>query len=254
MGGGRPRGMGTGRLPAAALAALVAFGTAGAMGAEPSRADIQWAQTVLKEQGFDAGPARGEMNERTRTALGGFQKRNGLPVTGRLDAATTARLIEARDTAPTMGNLAAPKPDGAGTAASRPAAPPAKPLAAPPVRGEAAEPLPDAAPRMAVAAEGGDGAQAAGFDPASLMVPAWVRGALYAAAGLMVLALTVAWWLSGRRPRRTAWESARESARESGGTGYAAMGERVAPTLGPPLGPGGHHAELRAPSRGGYGR
>lgn len=76
--------------------------------AQPATADIQWAQTILKEKGFDiGGRANGQMTAQTRAALSAYQKSVGLPATGQLDAATTARMMGDREkkAAPTMGSL-----------------------------------------------------------------------------------------------------------------------------------------------------
>lgn len=268
-------------LPAVVLAAGISMGLAAGGASAASKADIQWAQTVLKERGFDPGPARGELNDRTRAALSAFQKKSGIPVTGRLDDATVQRLMQGREVSPTMGNLAAPKPDGQGSGSgSGPAArggsgggsgggAPAKPRAAPTtaVRSsgpavenllesvrrtdgggsapEAAsgEPSPGAAPRAAISAEGGaagagtavGGREAGGFDLSRLTAPVWVRGLIWAVAAAVVLAVGLAWWLSGRRPRRGHGRPAR-------GAGPGPLRDRREPTLGAPA--RGH--ELRA--------
>ncbi|MBP2229464.1 hypothetical protein J2847_002763 [Azospirillum agricola] len=76
--------------------------------AEPAAADIQWAQIFLKEKGFDiGGRANGQMTAQTRAALGAYQKSVGLPATGQLDSATTARIMGEREkkASPTMGSL-----------------------------------------------------------------------------------------------------------------------------------------------------
>lgn len=232
---------------AVAVTGMLALAGPGAEAADPSKADIQWAQTVLKAEGFDPGPARGEMNDRTRAALGAFQKKNGLPASGRLDAATTAKLLAIRESAskPTMGNLAAPKPAGSGgtssgQGAAAPSGPP-KVQAAPTISvqaaGEAEESFVEsvgAAPRAAVTTD--DGRLAGGASPAaaaeegwslgSLAAPRWVHSALYAGMAVLALLAGLAWWRAGRpkaqRPGRRAehWD----------GIGR----DRVAPTLGPP--------------------
>lgn len=184
-------------LPALVLAAGLSMGLGVALGPEAafaaSKADIQWAQTVLKERGFDPGPARGELNDRTRSALSAFQKKSGIPVTGRLDDATVQRLMQGRETSSTMGNLAAPRSSGSGassTSAARGGGEPAKPKAAPTTAVQSSgpavdnilesvrrpsgassgptasgEPSPSAAPRAAIASDGGagPGAEVSGF-------------------------------------------------------------------------------------------
>jgi len=80
--------------------------------------DIQWAQTVLKERGFDPGRADGRATDKTKAALRAFQTASGLPDTGTLDAATTARLMSTRKPPASTGTLRAP----AASASSAPAA------------------------------------------------------------------------------------------------------------------------------------
>jgi len=48
---------------------------------------IRQVQERLRATGFDPGPADGTMGPRTREALQRYQAREGLPVTGTLDAA-----------------------------------------------------------------------------------------------------------------------------------------------------------------------
>lgn len=55
-------------------------------------ADVREAQEALEAKGFHPGPIDGVMGPRTSAAVRDFQRRNGLPVTGRLDGATASRL------------------------------------------------------------------------------------------------------------------------------------------------------------------
>jgi peptidoglycan hydrolase-like protein with peptidoglycan-binding domain len=225
---------------AAAVAGMVVLAGPGAEAADPSRADIQWAQTVLKEQGFNPGPARGEMNDRTRAALSAFQKKHGLPASGRLDAATVAKLLAIRESAsqPTMGNLAAPGTSGSGGAptgqgAAAPSAPPrvqAAPTVAVQAAGEAEESFIEsvgAAPRTVVTTDDGRPAGGAlpareeGWSAGGLAVPRWVHTALYAGIAGLVLLAGLVWWRAGRPQAR------RAPRREDAGR------DRIAPTLGP---------------------
>lgn len=98
----------------AALAAVAVVVSALTMGtpaparAEASVADIQWAQTILKEKGFNiGGRAKGQMTPETRSALSAYQKSVGLPATGNLDQATIAKMMGEREkkASPTMGSL-----------------------------------------------------------------------------------------------------------------------------------------------------
>lgn len=54
--------------------------------------DVRRAQIALTTKGYDPGPHDGVIGPRTRDALRRFQAFEGLKVTGRLDAATRARL------------------------------------------------------------------------------------------------------------------------------------------------------------------
>lgn len=93
-----------------ALTVAVPVLAAGALPAraEPGAADIQWAQTILKEKGYSiGGRANGQMTPETRSALSSYQKASGLPVTGQLDKATVAHMMGEREkkASPTMGSL-----------------------------------------------------------------------------------------------------------------------------------------------------
>ncbi|WP_372396219.1 peptidoglycan-binding domain-containing protein [Azospirillum sp. HJ39] len=95
-------------LAAVMMVSVLAMGMSGSARAEPSTADIQWAQTILKEKGYDiGGRAKGQMTPETRNALRTYQKSAGLPVTGNLDQATVSRMMGEREqkAAPTMGSL-----------------------------------------------------------------------------------------------------------------------------------------------------
>lgn len=101
--------------PRVVLALLAALG-AGALfpvaALAQSAADIQWAQTILKEKHYDiGGRPNGQMTPQTRAALSRYQKDHGLPATGNLDQATVGRMMGERAAKPqgTMGNLADPK-------------------------------------------------------------------------------------------------------------------------------------------------
>jgi peptidoglycan hydrolase-like protein with peptidoglycan-binding domain len=50
------------------------------------------AQQALKDKGHDPGTIDGKMGPRTRAAVSGYQKTEGLKVTGRLDDDTRAKL------------------------------------------------------------------------------------------------------------------------------------------------------------------
>lgn len=79
--------------------------------------DVQWAQMILKEKGFDiGGRANGQMTPGTKAALSAYQKSVGLPQTGQLDQVTVNKMMGDRQAkaAPTMGNLAQQRPGGGG--------------------------------------------------------------------------------------------------------------------------------------------
>jgi hypothetical protein len=54
--------------------------------------DVRNAQSSLKAKGFDPGPIDGIHGPRTRVAVQDFQRSEGLPISGQLDAETSARL------------------------------------------------------------------------------------------------------------------------------------------------------------------
>jgi hyperosmotically inducible protein len=57
-----------------------------------SRSDVLATQRVLKEKGFDPGPADGRMGPRTAAALKDYQKAENLQMTGQMDSDTTTKL------------------------------------------------------------------------------------------------------------------------------------------------------------------
>jgi localization factor PodJL len=74
-------------------------------GAEPRPSNVEAvsdrdlvrdAQVALRDAGFDPGEIDGVMGRKTRAALREFQASQGLPQTGRLDAATREELLAAR--------------------------------------------------------------------------------------------------------------------------------------------------------------
>ena len=74
------------------LVALVALGCC--LAAAPVSADenVRAAQARLKEAGFYFGQASGEMDDETSAAISRYQIRNGLQITGQLDAETAKKL------------------------------------------------------------------------------------------------------------------------------------------------------------------
>src|SRR5688500_18012184 len=55
-------------------------------------ADVERMQKALKQQGHDPGPVDGVMGAQTSAALKAYQKKQGLRVSGQLDAETAAKL------------------------------------------------------------------------------------------------------------------------------------------------------------------
>jgi peptidoglycan hydrolase-like protein with peptidoglycan-binding domain len=102
----RVRGLpSTGRPDASTLAALGIGpnGVAAARGSAPpavrartpedlDRATVRAVQQSLARQGFQTGSADGVWGERTRTAIGNFQRARGMPASGELDAYTLSAL------------------------------------------------------------------------------------------------------------------------------------------------------------------
>ena len=76
---------------AVATAVIVALSSAGLAHAD---ADVERAQKALKQSGHDPGPIDGVAGPRTTSALKAYQQTNGLEASGRLDAATRAKLAD----------------------------------------------------------------------------------------------------------------------------------------------------------------
>ncbi|HYG85638.1 MAG TPA: peptidoglycan-binding domain-containing protein [Azospirillum sp.] len=204
-----------------------------AMAQQPSAGDIQWAQTILKEKNYNiGGRANGQMTPETRSALSQYQKANGLPVTGNLDAATVNKMMAERGAKPsnTMGNLAQQKVGGGGPGQEPRQTREVVPRAAqrtgdvdnvgggeatlgPVVRGAPGEmpaaasslspgSAPQAAPRGSVTATTADGkvvpATALSKDEDGFKVPGWLRYVVMAVLAGTVGYLGIGWWRSGR--------------------------------------------------------
>ena len=220
----------------AGLAAGAPFAGPALAQQQPSAADIQWAQTILKERNYDiGGRANGQLTPQTRAALSKYQKDHGLPATGNLDQATVAKMMgeRAAKTPSTMGNLADPK-TGAPAAAPRVVAKEVAPRAAqragdvdnvgggevtlgPVVRGAPSEVpaasgrpsasapapgTPQAAPRASVTATTADGKEvpvtALSKDEDGFSVPGWLRYAVMAVLAGTLGFIGIGWWRSGR--------------------------------------------------------
>lgn len=228
-------------LTAASWAASWSVGSAGAA-SQPSGgasgADVQWAQSILKEKGFDPGPIKGQMNPKTKTALGAYQKSIGLPASGELDPATVAHMMQGRPASSTMGTLGVPDPKrprlSPNAQSPAPMASPAKPVEAsggevggvigsvvrggpglPPPRMTAptapttssgAEPAPQAAPRASVTAGGPAPAMPGVVQQSeesgwSMTAPLWVRWLLMGIVGTVLALAGAIWWRSGQPSR-----------------------------------------------------
>ena len=59
--------------------------------------DIQVAETHLRDFGYNPGPVDGVFTAETQAAVRAYQRRYGLPVTGRLDWATRLELVPGLD-------------------------------------------------------------------------------------------------------------------------------------------------------------
>ena len=212
------------RLVLPVLAALSA-GVPTAMPAlAQSAADLQWAQTILKEKGYNiGGRPNGQMTPQTGAALSAYQKAAGLPVTGKLDQATVGKMLSERQakTTPTVNNLAQQKPGGSGPGQTprqtreivpRAATPAGKVESAGGEEGAGAafssdasqEPAPRAAPRANVTATTPNGEPVPLSEPvgSGSLMPAWMTGAVrYLVFGVLAVTVAVlgfAWWRSGR--------------------------------------------------------
>ena len=247
---------------AVGLALAAATGTVAAKGS----ADLQWAQQVLKDKGFDVGKPNGEMTPKTRAALSSFQRISNLAVTGELDAATTAKLLAGRPDPSGGAQLGLPKP---GHAQPVHDAMPAKPHAAPSARVEAlggpageavigsaggvassgssgGAPAPRAAPSGAVSAATtgvlpGQPAQAVkenGDTQGPLLIEAagWVRTLVIGVIVAVFGGFAFLWWLSGRKP------SHRRPVRGREHHGYE---DRVEPSFASPPQRGGRELRVR---------
>jgi peptidoglycan hydrolase-like protein with peptidoglycan-binding domain len=126
------------------LALLLGLGLAtSAYAADPAPdSTLAEAQRTLLVLGFNAGRTTGLVTPQSTKALEAFQQQQGLPVTGRADAATMAKLRDKRDNNPNqvLGNSKTGAPE------SRRAAPQAEPhpVAAGPAVSVGGNTLPDA--------------------------------------------------------------------------------------------------------------
>jgi len=73
-------------------AVTLAFAVSTSPGFAAGDASVEHAQQALKDAGHDPGTIDGVMGARTTAALKAYQQNQGLPVTGRLDDATAAKL------------------------------------------------------------------------------------------------------------------------------------------------------------------
>ena len=97
---------------------------AGAMHQDPDT--VRAVQQALQEKGFDPGEINGIIGPETQEAIRSFQKANGLPVTGQLDAETSQQLGIAQSPSPgteapgSRGGLQSPGSPGEIPSPSRP--------------------------------------------------------------------------------------------------------------------------------------
>lgn len=71
---------------------MLVFALAAADVAAQTPMDVERAQKALKQMGHDPGPVDGVMGAQTSAALKAYQRKQGLSVTGQLDADTAAKL------------------------------------------------------------------------------------------------------------------------------------------------------------------
>jgi hypothetical protein len=158
---------------------------------QPAAADVAWAKEVLRAVGFDAGRADAAVTPLFTRRLREYQQARGLPVTGRLDQATSRRLLaeapqRRSSNTITFGNQGVVLTPEQQRAAQAPASPPPAPRAAPREAVQAERSTADPA-GIAVLSRGGaaqPGAPAAGPGAASSAQPpaAGPAGSLAAAA------------------------------------------------------------------------
>jgi hypothetical protein len=85
------------------MTACVAAQPKGSAGLQPaydrllSAGDIQVAETHLRDFGYNPGPVDGLFTAETQAAVRAYQRRYGLPATGRLDWATRLELVPGLD-------------------------------------------------------------------------------------------------------------------------------------------------------------
>ena len=85
------------------LTACIAPQATGPVGLQPAydrlllAGEIQVAEAHLRDFGFDPGPVDGIYTAETHAAVRAYQRRYGLPVTGRLDWRTRQELIPGLD-------------------------------------------------------------------------------------------------------------------------------------------------------------
>jgi len=219
----------------AAVIALGLIAAAGSVHAESGVADIQWAQRILTEKGFDiGGRADGRMTPPTRAALKKFQAASGLPLSGELDAATVEKMMAGRPAKPGVGALSVPKPG------SRVVERDEKPRAAPTTRvgteggGDVVTPAIVAGVPQGAGdfnpdrPSGGTDAGATTATPGVTSVAPrrsatdWLRPLLAAILAGVLAGIGGLWWMSGRRRRPT--EDEPRSRR-------VAVSERMEPTF-----------------------
>jgi peptidoglycan hydrolase-like protein with peptidoglycan-binding domain len=79
---------------AVVIAGMVVFALSATHASAQAAPEVERMQKALKEQGHDPGPVDGVMGAQTSAALKAYQKKQGLRVTGQLDAETAAKLGE----------------------------------------------------------------------------------------------------------------------------------------------------------------
>jgi peptidoglycan hydrolase-like protein with peptidoglycan-binding domain len=200
---------------------------------------VRWAQRILDDEGLYQGRATGKLDPPTAAALSAYQRKRGLPVTGKLDQVTIDRMLQERPQQQSMGNLADPanrakpsapllreeeiKPKAApaahavernggqesgligGGLTAQPSTQPSTPATASVNGSRTLHSSPTAAPRATVAAQEISGNDAAPTDDGLSLVasvPHLIRYLVIGATLLLALTLLIGWLRSGRAPHR----------------------------------------------------
>ena len=96
---------------AVVIAGMVVFALSATHASAQAAPEVERMQKALKQQGHDPGPVDGVMGAQTSAALKAYQKKQGLRVSGQLDAETAAKLGESGQAAPSAPTGGDTKPN-----------------------------------------------------------------------------------------------------------------------------------------------